>query len=68
MSDRRKESTFGEDERGPDSSGMGIGLYLVEQLVAQYGDRIWSRTTNLRDRCAASNSGTPDARRVLRGR
>jgi signal transduction histidine kinase len=39
--DRRKETVFGEGEQGPESSGTGIGLYLVKQLVAQYGGDVW---------------------------
>ncbi|SFL54104.1 Signal transduction histidine kinase [Halogranum rubrum] len=39
--DRRKETIFGEGEQGPESSGTGIGLYLVNQLVAQYGGDVW---------------------------
>jgi signal transduction histidine kinase len=39
--DRRKETVFGEGEQGPESSGTGIGLYLVKQLVSQYGGDVW---------------------------
>ncbi|WP_256474622.1 ATP-binding protein [Haloplanus halophilus] len=35
--DERKESIFGKDEKGLDSSGTGIGLYLVQTLVDEYG-------------------------------
>lgn len=41
ISDRRKERVFGEGEQGTESSGTGIGLYLVKQLVDQYGGRVW---------------------------
>jgi len=38
--DDRKESVFGKGEHGLDSSGTGIGLYLTETLVAEYGGDI----------------------------
>jgi signal transduction histidine kinase len=38
--DRRKDRIFDEGERGPGSSGMGIGLLLVERLVDRYGGEI----------------------------
>ncbi|MDS0284103.1 sensor histidine kinase [Haloarcula onubensis] len=39
--DERKESIFGRGERGMSSEGTGIGLYLVQTLVEQYGGRVW---------------------------
>jgi signal transduction histidine kinase len=33
----QRETVFGKGERGLDSSGTGIGLYLVRTLVKQYG-------------------------------
>ncbi|MDL5363610.1 ATP-binding protein [Halalkalicoccus sp. NIPERK01] len=39
--DRRKERIFAEGERGETSSGMGIGLSLVDRLVTQYDGEIW---------------------------
>jgi PAS domain S-box-containing protein len=35
--DAQKESIFGKDEKGLDSDGTGIGLYLVHSLVDSYG-------------------------------
>lgn len=35
--DDRKEEIFGKGERGLDSEGAGIGLYLVQSLVDIYG-------------------------------
>ncbi|WP_181693454.1 PAS domain S-box protein [Natronomonas sp. LN261] len=35
--DNRKEVIFGKGEKGLDSPGAGIGLYLVRTLVDQYG-------------------------------
>lgn len=39
--DRRKERVFTEGEQGAASSGMGIGLSLVDRLVTQYDGGIW---------------------------
>jgi PAS domain S-box-containing protein len=39
--DNRKEMIFGKGETGLDSSGTGVGLYLVETLVEQYGGDVW---------------------------
>lgn len=39
--DDRKESVFGRGEKGLDSEGTGIGLYLVQTLVDQFGGRVW---------------------------
>lgn len=39
--DRRKERIFAEGEQGEASSGMGIGLSLVDRLVARYDGDIW---------------------------
>jgi PAS domain S-box-containing protein len=38
--DDRKESVFGKGEKGLDSDGTGIGLYLVNTLVEQYGGAV----------------------------
>ncbi|WP_018256502.1 response regulator [Halomicrobium katesii] len=41
ISDEFKPSVFDKDEMGKESDGTGIGLYLVETLVEQYGGDIW---------------------------
>jgi len=41
IADERKEQIFGEGEQGLDSTGTGLGLYLVQTLVDQYGGRVW---------------------------
>ncbi len=39
--DTQKETIFGKGEKGLDSPGTGLGLYLVETLVEQYGGDVW---------------------------
>jgi PAS domain S-box-containing protein len=39
--DRQKVDIFGKGEKGLDSQGTGIGLYLVKTLVESYGGDIW---------------------------
>jgi len=39
--DDRKQTIFGKDEKGLDSTGTGIGLYLVHSLVESYGGDVW---------------------------
>jgi PAS domain S-box-containing protein len=39
--DERKETVFGKGEKGLDSEGTGIGLYLVDSLLEQYGGEVW---------------------------
>jgi signal transduction histidine kinase len=39
--DDQKETVFGKGEKGLDSQGSGIGLYLVQTLVTTYGGSIW---------------------------
>lgn len=38
--DDRKSDIFGKGEKGLDSEGTGIGLYLVQTLVDQYGGTV----------------------------
>jgi len=38
--DDRKESIFGKGEKGLDSEGTGVGLYLVRSLVESYGGAV----------------------------
>jgi len=37
----QKEAIFGKGEKGLDSQGTGIGLYLVKTLVESYSGKIW---------------------------
>jgi PAS domain S-box-containing protein len=39
--DDQKNEIFGKDEKGLDSSGTGLGLYLVQHLVTQYDGEVW---------------------------
>lgn len=39
--DDRKDAVFGKGELGIRSKGTGIGLYLVNVLVAEYGGSVW---------------------------
>jgi len=39
--DAQKEQIFCEGEKGLDSDGTGIGLYLVETLVDRYDGAVW---------------------------
>jgi len=39
--DDQKEAIFGKGERGLESAGTGIGLYLVDTLVTNYGGEVW---------------------------
>ncbi|ELZ79653.1 putative light and redox sensing histidine kinase [Haloferax larsenii JCM 13917] len=39
--DSQKESIFGKGEKGLDSEGTGIGLYLVNTVVESYGGAVW---------------------------
>jgi PAS domain S-box-containing protein len=39
--DSQKEAIFSKGEKDLDSPGTGLGLYLVETLVEQYGGDVW---------------------------
>ncbi|WP_410764768.1 histidine kinase N-terminal 7TM domain-containing protein [Haloferax sp. DFSO60] len=39
--DDRKEQVFGEGERGLESRGTGIGLYLVKTIVSNFSGAVW---------------------------
>ncbi|MFB6196161.1 MAG: PAS domain-containing protein [Haloplanus sp.] len=39
--DERKRTVFGQGEKGLESPGSGLGLYLVDNLVDTYGGNVW---------------------------
>lgn len=39
--DKIKDEIFGKGEKGLESAGTGIGLYLVRSLVESYGGAVW---------------------------
>ena len=39
--DAQKEDIFGQGEKGLESPGTGVGLYLVDTLIDSYGGDVW---------------------------
>ncbi|WP_396612728.1 histidine kinase N-terminal 7TM domain-containing protein [Haloferax sp. S1W] len=39
--DDKKQEVFGKGEKGLESPGTGIGLYLVDTIVTTYGGAVW---------------------------
>ena len=57
--DSRKREVFGRGEKGLESPGSGLGLYLVDNLAETYGGRCGSRTTKQKAPSSMSNYGGP---------
>ncbi|SEN43213.1 PAS domain S-box-containing protein [Halorientalis persicus] len=62
--DAQKADIFGKGEKGLDSEGTGIGLYLVKTLVESYGGDVRVEDRTERD-AAASPAGTEGATFVV---
>jgi signal transduction histidine kinase len=45
--DEQKDGIFGKGEQGAESSGSGIGLYLVYTLVSEYGGRVRAEDSDI---------------------
>lgn len=43
----RRDAVFGRGEMGLESEGSGVGLYLVDTLVSQYGGDVWIESSEL---------------------
>ncbi|WP_226007138.1 sensor histidine kinase [Natrinema salinisoli] len=44
--DGQREEIFGRGEKGLESEGTGVGLYLVATLVEGYGGDVWVETAD----------------------
>jgi signal transduction histidine kinase len=56
--DDQKDKIFGKGERGMESEGTGIGLYLVNQLAQSYGGEVW--VEDRADRCSGGDQDSSD--------
>ncbi len=56
--DAQKEEIFGKGEKGLESSGAGIGLYLVQSLIEGYDGEVWVEDRG--DRPLPDDQSPPD--------
>jgi len=54
----QRDRLFDEGERGMDSEGTGMGLFLVRRLVESYGGDVW-----IANRSTSADDGGTDAKR-----
>jgi signal transduction histidine kinase len=65
---QRRERIFEEGEQGAESTGMGIGLSLVDRLITRYGGDIWIEGNEPEGSvfCVALHRASPPADRPSR--
>ena len=66
VSESSKRTLFMAGEKGSDSSGMWLGLYLVETLVTDYGGDVWIEDNEPRGAVFAVKLRRADARTTPR--
>ncbi|WP_136716500.1 sensor histidine kinase [Halorientalis salina] len=59
--DEHKERVFGRGEKGLESPGTGVGLYLVDTLVESYGGDVWVADNTPRGAVFSVRLQKPDA-------
>ncbi|RLM59712.1 PAS domain S-box protein [Halobellus sp. Atlit-31R] len=55
-----RPTVFGKGEKGLDSDGTGVGLYLVHSLVTDYGGDVWIEGDGAADAPAAADGTDAD--------
>ncbi|ELZ95811.1 histidine kinase [Haloferax mucosum ATCC BAA-1512] len=66
--DDRKHEVFGRGEKGFESPGTGLGLYLVDTIVSGYGGDVWVEDNAPRGSVFVVRFEKPESRRVELGR
>ena len=57
--DDMKATLFGEGQKGLESGGTGIGLFLVQRLVESYGGDVWIEDRTAEDRFGDADETAP---------